>query len=1058
MTATRRSARRVHHSRSRNPLFPQLLTAAVDTAFDAVALRFNPTGDPGDQRALTYRELDEASSRLARYLIRFGVGPGDVVAVAVTRSVESVLGVWAVAKTGAAYLPVDPGYPADRIEHMLADSGAVLGLTVRADRAGLPSGAIEWIEFDSAEHGERIAAEPAHSVSYVDRLRPLTEQHVAYVIYTSGSTGRPKGVAVTHAGLASLVQHEVAVRGVTRQSRVTHLCSPSFDFSLIEMLLAFSAGATLVVAPPTVFGGAELADLLRRERVTHLCITPAALESLDPAGLDELRAILCGGERVGAELAARWAPGRSFYILYGPTESTIVATGTAALTADDLSHIGTPVPGMGAHVLDARLRLVPPGVVGELYLSGPALAEGYLRRPGLTAERFVAGPFSASGGGRMYRTGDLVRRTAAGMLEYHGRVDFQVKIRGLRIEPAEIDAALTAHPDVDYAATLGVTLPSGVQALAAYVLPRAVSTTDADSGRISIDTAELTEFIARALPPYMIPVSITVLDELPLTPVGKLDRAALPRPVLSARKFQAPVSATERLVADTFAAVLLPQGGADAGRVGADDDFFELGGNSLLAAQAAARLATALGVRVPVSLLFENSVVARLAERLEQPDGIAVAAPRPMTRPERVPLSYAQQRMWFLNRFDPASAVDNIPLAVRLSGHLDVDALRAAIRDLIERHEVLRTSYPEHDGTGSQRVHPVSDPVAVPDLEVREITEAQIPQHLLAAMTEGFDVTVAPPMRLCLLRSAESEHVLVAVVHHIAADGSSMGPLARDLMTAYSARAAGSAPSWEPLPVQYADYTLWQREMLGEESDQNSLFARQIGFWRQRLADVPERLDLPADRARPAVFSGRGASLEFKIDAGVHSALNGLAQRFEATLFMVAHAAFAVLLARLSNTGDITVGTPVAGRGDAVVDGVIGMFVNTLALRTQVDPGDSFAEVLDQVRSRDIEAFAHADVPFERLVQVLDPVRSSAYHPVVQTMLSFHNFTPATLELPGLRVSPLDFTVPVAKFDLELTMVPHEDERTPLGISAAFTYSIDLFDEATVAGFARRLC
>ncbi|MEU7633757.1 amino acid adenylation domain-containing protein [Nocardia sp. NPDC049220] len=1062
MTATRRSARRAQHSRSRNLLFCQLLTAAVDTSFDSVALRFNPTGHPADQRELSYRELDDASSQLARHLIGCGVGPGDFVAVAITRSVESVLAVWAVAKTGAAYVPIDPTYPADRIAHMISDSGAALGVTTSAHRPTLPATAIEWIEFDDPVHRERIAAAPAHPVSYLDRLRPLTEQHIAYVIYTSGSTGRPKGVTVTHAGLAGLVKSEIARRTVTRESRVTHLCTPSFDFSVIEMLLAFSAGATLVVAPPTVFGGVELADLLRRERVTHLCITPGALESVDPTGLDDLRAILCGGERLGPDLVSRWAhQDRSVNNVYGPTETTIFATVTDALPPGEPTHIGTAVPAMGTYVLDSRLRTVPVGVIGELYLSGPALAQGYLRRPGLTSERFVANPFGQATGGsstRMYRTGDLVRRASAGVLEYHGRVDFQVKIRGLRIELDEIDNALTSHPDIDYAATLGTTLPSGIEALVSYVLPRAASTADPDGGRVTLDTTALSEFLAKTLPTYMIPAAITVLDELPLTSVGKLDRTALPEPVLTAREFHAPTTPTERLVADTFAALLLPAVDDNTDRVGTDDDFFELGGNSLVATQASARLGAALRVRVPVALLFEAPTVAKLAVRLHELTDSADTAPRPMARPASVPLSYAQQRMWFLNRFDPTSANNNIPLAIRLSGQLDVDALRAAIRDLVGRHEVLRTSYPEYDGAGSQRVHSISDPDAVPELPVLDVTASELPARAVAAAIEGFDVTAAPPIRLHLLRSSETEHVLVCVVHHIAGDGSSMSPLSRDLMAAYSARVNGSAPTWKPLPLHYADYTLWQREMLGDEQDPSSLLARQIRFWRERLADLPERLDLPADRPRPSVFSGRGAAYEFQIDAPVHEALNRLAHRHDATLFMVVHAAFALLLGRLTDTRDITIGTPVAGRGDATVSDLIGMFVNTLALRTEIDPGRTFAELLDHVRNRDIEALGHADVPFERLVELLDPVRSSAHHPLFQVMLTFQNFAPSALELPSLTVSAFDLAVPLAKFDLELTMVPREDDRTPLGISAAFTYATDLFDEATVAGFARRLC
>ncbi|ONM49245.1 non-ribosomal peptide synthetase [Nocardia donostiensis] len=1056
MTSPRRSARRANSSRSRNLLFVQLLTAAVDTAPDSVAIRFNPTGDPADQRELGYRELDQASSQLARYLIGRGVGPGDFVAVAITRSVESVLSVWAIAKTGAAYVPIDPAYPADRITHMINDSGITLGLTTAAHRAALPDAGIEWVELDAPAHRDAVASTPAHPISYQDRIRPLSPQHVAYVIFTSGSTGRPKGVAVTHAGLASLVASEIAGRGVTAQSRVTHLCSPSFDFSVIEMLLAFTSGATLVVVPPTVFGGVELTDLLRRERVTHMCITPSALESLDPAGLDDLAGVICGGERLAPELVARWANDtRAVHNVYGPTETTIIAIRADALPPGEPTHIGTPVPAMGTYVLDARLRPVPNGVVGELYLSGPALAQGYLGRPELTAERFVAHPFTTETGAgtRMYRTGDLVRRTANGIFEYHGRVDFQVKIRGLRIELDEIDNAFTAHPDVDYAATLGMTLPSGVQALVSYVLPRA-ETTEPDSKRMLLDTAELTDFVANTLPAYMVPAAITVLDELPLTPVGKLDRAALPEPVFAARNFRAPSTPAERVVADVFAALLLPE--SSDHQVGADDDFFELGGNSLLATQAAARIGSALQTRVPVALLFEASTVAKLAERVQELTGGPVAAPRPMPRPQQVPLSYAQQRMWFLNRFDAADVNNHIPLAVRLQGQLDTAALRAAIADLVARHEVLRTSYPEHDGAGTQLVHEMSDPVAVPELPVLEVAEAEIFERTVAVVLDGFDVTAAPPIRLRLLRVAATDHVLVCVVHHIAGDGSSMAPLAGDLMQAYSARVAGAAPDWAPLPLQYADFTLWQREMLGDDNNPDSLLAEQIRFWRQRLADLPEKLDLPADRPRPAVFSGRGANYDFQIDASVHAALNRLAQRHDATLFMVVHAAFALLLARLSGTRDITVGTPIAGRGDAALEPLIGMFVNTLALRTEIDPDYTFAELLHEVRGRNLEAFGHADVPFERLVELLDPVRSGAHHPLFQVMLTFQNFAPVTLELPALSVSALEWSVPLAKFDLELTVTPHEHERTPAGMSASFAYAADLFDEATVAGFARR--
>ncbi|WP_433635371.1 amino acid adenylation domain-containing protein [Nocardia sp. CA-120079] len=1021
-----------------------MLTAAVESAADAVAMRFNPTGDPADQRELTYREFDAASSRLAWELVTRGIGPGDIVATALARSVESVLAVWAIAKTGAAYVPVDPAYPAERIAHMLSDSGAALGLTTAAHRAALGT-SVDWIELDDPVVAAQIAAQPERPVSYADRVRRLDERHPAYVIYTSGSTGRPKGVVVTHSGLAGL-----AVIGqryaLTGDSRVTHLSSPSFDFSLMEMLFTFSAGATLVIAPPTVFGGVELADLLRRERVTHLLITPGALESVDPAGLDELRAVVAGGDRLGAELVERWArDGRAVFNAYGPTEVTVMVT-TGQMEPGASVTLGGTVAGVGAFVLDSRLRPVPSGVVGELYLGGSALAQGYLGRPGLTAERFVASPFGAEAGApgaRLYRTGDLVRRNETGVLEYLGRSDFQVKIRGLRIELGEIDSALTAHPDVDFAVTLGKTLPSGATALVSYVLPRPDAV---------VDTAELVAALERSLPKYMVPTAVVVLDELPLTPVGKLDRDALPDPVFQARAFRAPSTREEQVVAEVYAALLL----GDGVDIGVDDDFFELGGNSLLAAQAAARIGTALGARVPVQLVFEAPGVAELAQRVT----VLAAAGHALTaqpRPDRIPLSYAQQRMWFLNRFDPTSGVNNIPLAVRLSGALDVEALRAAARDLVARHEVLRTVYPEIDGEGIQVVLPIDDAHAVPELEIVSASPAELPELVIAAAVAGFDVAVAPPIRLRLVRLGETEQVLVCVVHHIAADGFSMGPLARDLMSAYSIRSVGAGTRLQPLDVQYADYAIWQRAVLGAEDDADSLLAQQIAFWRTELAGLPEQLALPTDRPRPAVLSSRGAVFAFEIDAEVHTALERIARDHHSTLFMVVHAALAVLLSRLAGTTDIAVGTPVAGRGDAALDNVIGMFVNTLVLRGEVDPELSFDDLLRNFRRADVAAFGHADVPFERLVELLDPVRSMARHPLFQVMLTFQNMDRPELELPGLTVSGIDLGVVQAKFDLELTVVPREDHGAANGLAASFTYATDLFDEATVAGFARHL-
>ncbi|WP_157115169.1 non-ribosomal peptide synthetase, partial [Nocardia niwae] len=1016
----------------------------------ATAVEAHPTGtavvfaDATSSRGhLTYAELDARSTRLARLLIDRGVGPEDLVAVGIPRSVESVVAVWAVAKTGAGFVPVDPNYPADRVEHMVKDSGAVLGLAVARVVEDLPS-EIEWLVIDSDSCTRALEDYPAEPVTYADRLRQLRAEHPAYVIYTSGSTGMPKGVVVTQAGLAGFCAEQRDRYRVTSASRTLHFASPSFDASVLELLLALGGAATMVVVAPTVYGGDELAALLRREAVTHAFITPAALASVDPTGLDELRVVVAGGEACPPELVRRWvrpiADGeREFYNGYGPTETTIMTNISAPLVPGETITIGAPIQTTTEYVLDERLVPVPIGVVGELYIGGPQLARGYQLRPGLTAVRFVPNPFDPNHS-RLYRTGDLVRWTPNGELEYLGRNDFQVKIRGFRIELGEIDAVLAAHETVDFAVTVGHQLDSGATILASYV--------HAATGH-SIDTGELIAHAERSLPVHMVPTSLTVLEEIPLTPVGKLDRRALPAPQLQTKEFRAPSGALEQLVAGVFGDLL-----SAGDEIGADDDFFELGGNSLIATQVAARLGASIGARVPARTVFEAPTVALLAARLAEFD---TGAQRPalvaVERPERVPLSLAQRRMWFLNQFDTGSAGNNIPFAVRLSGVLDVAALQAAVADVVGRHETLRTVYPAVDGTGYQVVLPAAQ--AVPDLTPHSLTADELPEWLATFAAAGFDVAAEVPLRLSLARIGSDDYVLAVVVHHIAADGTSIAPLVRDLMTAYVARGAGTAPGWEPLPVQYADYTLWQHAVLGDENDPRSAAATQIAFWREALAGIPDRLDLPMDRPRPALPSGRGGVYTFTVDAPTRARLEELAHAHGASLFMVVHTAFAALLARLSGTSDITVGTPVAGRGEAELDDLVGMFVNTLVLRTLVDPASSFAELLAATKERDLAAFSHAELPFERLVEVLDPVRSQAHHPLFQVALFFQNMEQAQLELPDLSVAAVEFDGAVAKFDLQLTVTPQEGPDA--GLAAMFTYATDLFDEGSVAEFAARL-
>ncbi|MGW4019050.1 amino acid adenylation domain-containing protein, partial [Rhodococcus ruber] len=1009
----------------------------------ARAVAANPDGDAVvyEGRSLTYRSLDAVSSQLARMLVRMGAGPETTVAIAVPRSLDSVVAWWAVAKTGAAFVPVDPTYPLDRIEHMVTDSKAVLGLTTEQHLALLP-GSVEWLAVDETEFlADRAVASPA-PLTDADRLRPLRLDHVAYVIYTSGSTGVPKGVSVTHAGLGGFAAEMRERFDVTDRSRTLHFASPSFDASVLELLLAIGSAATMVVAPTSVYGGADLARILAEERVTHAFVTPAALGSVDQSGLPELRVVAVGGEAPSPDLVSRWARDRAMFNAYGPTEATVASNISEPLVPGGTVSIGGPIRAVTTYVLDGRFHPVPEGVTGELYIAGPNLARGYHARPGLTADRFVANPYRS--GERMYRTGDLVRWVRGAhppRLEYLGRSDFQVKIRGFRIELGEIDATLGSHPDVEFAVTMGRTGPSGTTQLVSYVHPTPDKT---------LDSAELTAFVARRLPSHMVPAAIVVLDEVPLTPQGKLDRKALPAPAAETKVFRAPSTPVEEIVANIFGDLL------GVARVGADDDFFELGGNSLIATQVVSRLGAALGTTVPVRAVFEASTVKALAARAEHLQGGESRKPLvPAERPERIPLSLAQQRMWFLNRFDTSSAVNNIPVAIRLSGELDITALQVAVIDVTERHESLRTVFPEsEDGPYQQVLDAVQ---TVPDLTPEPVRPEELEHKLLELASVGFDVTSEVPLHAKLFEIGEQEYVLGIVVHHISADGWSMGPLARDVMVAYAARSSWEAPAWPALPVQYADFALWQRDVLGSEDDPDSLISRQLDFWTATLAGLPDQIDLPSDRPRPSTASSVGGIVRFRIEPDLHDALNAVARERGTTLFMVVHAALAVLLSKLSASDDIAIGTPVAGRGEAGLDDLIGMFVNTLVLRTPIEPDETFAALLGRVREIDLGAFGHAEIPFERLVEVLNPARSQARHPLFQVMLAFQNLARTTLELPGLSISAMDFDARVAKFDLQFTLTESIDELgAPAGMAAELSYATDLFDESTVVSVAER--
>ncbi|WP_280450745.1 non-ribosomal peptide synthase/polyketide synthase, partial [Nocardia cyriacigeorgica] len=1009
---------------------------------DAVAVTVEAATSP-HRTDLTYAEFAGRVHRLARWLVDQGVGSESAVALGMRRSLDLVTAMYAVVATGAAYLPLDPDHPAERTEYVLATAHPVLVLTSGLD---LDAGITRQVRLDRLD----LSGYPAHPLTAADRIGTLTPGNTAYIIFTSGSTGRPKGVAVPHHAIVNRLVWMQEQYALTAADTVVQKTPATFDVSVWEFFWPLQVGARLVLARPDGHRDpAYLARLIRDERVSVAHFVPSMLSVFlearpyvtgahpDDIGnavdnrrsampTDQtLRLLFASGEALPATTAqrARELTGATVHNLYGPTEAAVDVT-FHEVTDDDQTSvpIGRPVFNTALLVLDSRLRRVPPGGAGELYLSGAQLASGYVARPDLTAERFVANPFGAPGE-RMYRTGDLVRQRTDGEVEYLGRTDFQVKLRGLRIELGEIESALLASDAVRRAVVVVRPDPRLGDQLVAYL----VATDEVDTDAIRAE-------LAAELPAYMVPTAFVVLDEFPLNSSGKLDRAALPAPEFTAAPFRAPAAGLEQTVAALVAELL----GADG--VGADDDFFALGGNSLIATRLAARLGAELDAEVPVRLLFEAPTVAALAERVAGLRGSgAKTAPTRRERPATVPLSPAQQRMWFLNRFDPDETVNNIPVAIRLTGDLDTAALTAAVADVVGRHETLRTVYPDIGGVGSQRV---LDPAQVPPvvgLDAEAITEF---------VATAFDVTTEVPVRIGLARLGADDHILVLVVHHIAADGFSMAPLARDIATAYAARAAGRAPGWPELPVQYADYALWQREILGAEDDPATPAAAQLAFWRQTLRGLPAQLDLPADRPRPAVASHEGATVTIGLSPELGERIAALAARTGSTPFMVVHTAFAVLLARLSGTADIAIGAPVAGRGDAALDDLVGMFVNTVVLRTEVDAATGFAELLRRVRDRDLAAFAHAELPFERLVEVLDPPRSQARHPLFQVALFFQNLEPVRLELDGLTLSEYDHGHDTIRFDLQLTVT---DDQLRFG------YATDLFDADTVIGFGTRL-
>lgn len=999
-----------------------LFSGAVENNPDGIAVE-------AADAVLTYRELDRRSTLVARALIERGVGPEDLVAILLPRSAASVCALVGIAKSGAAAVPIDTVQPAQRARVMLADSGARVAIT-GGDLDDYAPFAGERLLLDDhlvprpGESDERVAPFAGR-----ERLSKLHTAHPAYLIYTSGSTGTPKGVVVTHRGLARFSAEQRRRYRVTRESRILHLASPSFDASILEFLLAVAAGARLVVSPSDVSSGPALHQVMRSGRITHAFVTPSVLTTLDPNGLDDLTVLIAGGEACPPRLVEDWAAtigcGRTRGVFdgYGPTETTIMSAISDPLAAGDQVTIGEALPGERIAIRDEALDEVPSGTIGELYISGVGLARGYHGRPAQTAARFVADP-AGPPGARAYRTGDLAWRRGDDQIVYVGRNDHQVQLRGLRVELGEIDAVLSGHPAIAAAVTITAEPAPGDVVPISYVVP---------AGDAVLDVAEVRRAISQSLPRHMVPASIVVIPAIPLTPNGKIDRSALPDPVApGAVSGRPPQTPTERAVADAFAVVL----GIPA--VGRDDDFFSLGGTSLSAVRVAATLGDTLGITVPVRAIFEGGSVAAFAAAIDTDARPAFADGDLSQRPEAIPLSAAQYRMWMINQLEGGSAAYNVAIAVRLTGVLDVGALRAAVGDLALRHEALRTVYPEQGGGAVQVVTDV-----LPTPQLRHTTAAGLPAEVRREVTRAFDVTVAPPIATAIIAvdpestdATRPEHVLTLVAHHIGVDGWSLQVLRRDLLIAYAARVAGHPPVWTGPVGQPADHALAALD----RDDRAGL-----EFWAATLADAPGDLGLPMDRLRPATQDRAAATVDLRLDPATAAALSSCARRNRTTLFVVLHAALSVALARLTGTDDVVVGTVTAGRDDPRMIDAVGMFVETIALRTRIDRGASFAEVLPAVREADVAALARADVPFEDVIARLD--RSGSAESFLQVSLSVDDPTPETIDLPGLTVTPLAGGPVGAKFDLSFAFrAPAADGDEVLGV---LTYATALFGEAT---------
>ncbi|MCB1056588.1 MAG: amino acid adenylation domain-containing protein, partial [Acidobacteria bacterium] len=1008
---------------------------------DAVAV------DDG-RESLSYDQLAARALELAAALRRFGLEDEEIVGISMERSTELVVAVLGVLAAGGAYLPLDPAYPAGRRRYMVEDSGCRRVLA--GPGLGTDLGGVEVLQIS-----DLLEATSSSPATRTEERAVLDPQRLAYVIYTSGSTGRPKGVLVPHRGLAGVVAAQLRSFACGPGGRVLQFSSWSFDASVAELLMALGSGACLCLArQEELLPGPDLVDLLVARRITHATLPPSVLAAVPPAELPELGCLCCAGENLPGPLAERWGRGRRLFNLYGPTETTIWATAHRVEAGEDRPAIGIPVAGTTVTLAGPRGEAVAPGEVGEILLGGPGVARGYLGRPRLTAERFLPDPTASDLGARRYRTGDLARRREDGSLEFRGRRDHQVKVRGLRIELGEVEAVLAAHPDVE-AAAAGVATSGSPRLLAWVVLTPGSSVT----------ARQLREHLAGELPRHMVPDEVVPIDALPLTANGKLDRSALPVPETESHTGgRAPEGPVESALAQLWCRLL----GVD--QVFADDDFFALGGHSLLVGQLISRVRRELGASLDLGEVFEASSLATMATKIASKRTLGggdaahdtLPEPPPIHRQGRhhaVPLSFPQERVWFLDRLVRGNIAYNAQATVEFEGPLRHDVLERVFEEIVRRHEIFRTTFREHEGRAVQDVHPPA-PLVLPLIDLERIPEDQ--RHDLAEalvrreLGRPFRLGALPLARWTLVRFAPRHHLLIQVEHHFVHDGWAFAVLMGEVKTLYDAFARGLPSPLADPAVQYTDFALWQREWLDGE-----VLRRHLDVWSRRLEGLPPALELPTDHPRPKVQSFRGRGPRIVLDGELADRLRAFAQRQGTTLFAVMTAGFYALLERYTGATDIALGSAMANRPLPELEAMPGMVVNTLVLRADLAGRPSFAEVVDRVRRGALEAWAYQSVPLEKLVAEIAPDRDLSRNPLFQVMFSFHDSPVPDLELDlpagELRGTVLERHNGSAKNDLNVVVIPRAEQRVGRAprpsdreIVLIWEYSTDLFDEATI--------